>query len=321
MRTFKTNLLGMALAGLILSACSQTGMYETADLMNEQAEASKSGFRLDPFGMSGENTMAVAFPAVDCSNPENCLERDTEYTFSESYSTGIIGNQNNNKRVDATVTLNIGADNMAYYRIDYSVTRTAGSSNGDTFMYGVLNGESFGSQTIAAGKLGQGTVSGFYETASFDYTTVECGDTFSFQLTEISIQGNGVLSDTNSLLAFCPDGCENEMTAALACGATNTVTYTFYAEEAGPVVIQGGLNANATITDASSNVLTRNTTHPSVSNSNASVTRWEGDVDACQMVTVTVSWTGPASVGDWSAKRGDVTLAEVAKETVVCPSN
>lgn len=59
MKTFKTNLLGMALAGLILSACSQTGMYETADLMNEQAEASKSGFRLDPFGVGNENAMEL----------------------------------------------------------------------------------------------------------------------------------------------------------------------------------------------------------------------------------------------------------------------
>lgn len=73
MKTFKTNLLGLALAGLILGACSQTGMYETADLMNEQAEASKSGFRLDPFGMGNEN--AREYQATDCQNfcidPEN----------------------------------------------------------------------------------------------------------------------------------------------------------------------------------------------------------------------------------------------------------
>jgi len=46
-------LLGLALAGLILGACSQTGTYENADLMNEQA-ASRS-FNMTPYGSGGEN--------------------------------------------------------------------------------------------------------------------------------------------------------------------------------------------------------------------------------------------------------------------------
>ncbi|PZV86154.1 hypothetical protein CLV31_10249 [Algoriphagus aquaeductus] len=64
MRTFKTNLLGLALAGLILGACSQTATYETADLMNEQASA-KAGFNLSPFGMGGENLAISDAPCID----------------------------------------------------------------------------------------------------------------------------------------------------------------------------------------------------------------------------------------------------------------
>lgn len=79
MKTFKTNLLGMALAGLILSACSQTGMYETADLMNEQAEASKSGFRLDPFGVGNENAQVVLEPFVSCS--DYCISESGPFYF------------------------------------------------------------------------------------------------------------------------------------------------------------------------------------------------------------------------------------------------
>lgn len=67
MRTFKTNLLGLALAGLILGACSQTATYETADLMNEQASA-KAGFNLSPFGMGGENLAISDAPCIDATS-------------------------------------------------------------------------------------------------------------------------------------------------------------------------------------------------------------------------------------------------------------
>ncbi|WP_332912018.1 hypothetical protein [Algoriphagus boritolerans] len=55
MGNLKLKFLGLALVGLILGACSQTGTYETADLMNEQAAANKAGFNLTPFGMGGAN--------------------------------------------------------------------------------------------------------------------------------------------------------------------------------------------------------------------------------------------------------------------------
>jgi hypothetical protein len=122
---------------------------------------------------------------------------------------------------------------------------------------------------------------------------------------------------TYNLRDIC--GCVNTMTADLTCGATNTVKYTFFAEVAGPIVIQGGLNANAVVTTKSSVGLTENTTANGVVNSNTSVTLWEGNVAACQEVTVSVSWTGPASVGDWTAKRNDVELAGVLGSSVVCP--
>jgi len=70
----------LALAGLILGACSQTGMYETADLMNEQAEASKKGgFNLSPFGVSGENAQVVLEPFVSCS--DYCISENGPFYF------------------------------------------------------------------------------------------------------------------------------------------------------------------------------------------------------------------------------------------------
>jgi hypothetical protein len=309
MKFFKTKFLGLALVGLILGACSQMATYENADLMNEQAAANKAGFTMTPFGIGNENARAFG---ADCE--AECLTKGTAYTFTENYSTTASAG-GNSKLVKATLTVSINTSNVATYTLDMSSERTAGTTNSNVSFTGNLNGVAFNS-----GSLGGISTKRSYSTTitNVDYTGVACGDEISFSLTEVSFGDDKTLSDTNVLLAYCPEGCEDEMTADLTCGATNTVVFTFYAEEAGPVVIQGGLNAKATYISGSSNVLTQNTTHSSLDNSNASVTRWEGNVAACTAVTVTIEWSGNAEVGDWTAKRGNVTLAEILGSSVTC---
>jgi hypothetical protein len=120
-------------------------------------------------------------------------------------------------------------------------------------------------------------------------------------------------------------GCENALTAEVSCetdedGCNRHVTFTFTAEEDGPIVIQGGLTHFTTICSATATGgLVQNTTHPGVVNSEANVTRWEGDVVACEEYSVTIHWTStnddPEITGKWTAKRGEVELA------YVCPLN
>jgi hypothetical protein len=117
------------------------------------------------------------------------------------------------------------------------------------------------------------------------------------------------VSYTDYDLVFEDCGCNNELTAELTCEENRTLTITFTAEEAGPIVIQGGLTNGTHITSATSNVLTQNKGHQS-GNSNANVTRWEGDVEACEVVTITLEFTGGDGVGDWTAKRNEVVLDE-----------
>lgn len=76
--------------------------------------------------------------------------------------------------------------------------------------------------------------------------------------------------------------CENTFSAVLTCGDPKTLVVTFTSKDAGPIVIQGGLTNGTTIVDAtcSNGTLTRNLTHPSVLNSEANVTRWEGNMEA-----------------------------------------
>lgn len=49
----------------------------------------------------------------------------------------------------------------------------------------------------------------------------------------------------------------------------------------------------------------RNETHQSVQNSNSNVTRWKGDVEACEVVTITIVYSGGNGIGDLTAKRGE----------------
>lgn len=119
--------------------------------------------------------------------------------------------------------------------------------------------------------------------------------------------------------------CTNELTASVSCSndeCNRSATFSFTAEEDGPIVIQGGLTRFTTICTASaSEGLTQNTTHPGVQNSNSNVTRWEGNVIACETYTVTITWTSANDdeeiTGEWTAQRNDVVLASIAPLT--CP--
>jgi hypothetical protein len=129
-------------------------------------------------------------------------------------------------------------------------------------------------------------------------------------------------NDTYKLIPLCPTVCENELTTTLTeCEGVKTLVVTFTAVEAGPVVIQGGLTAGTNITSSSSNILTLDADHSSADGP-SNVTRWEGSVEACQLVTITITFTGGEGVDDWTAERDDDLLDEtlpIEAPTTYCP--
>ncbi len=147
-------------------------------------------------------------------------------------------------------------------------------------------------------------------TTSFNYTFADAMD-YTLQYAA----GPGGFYAPQTLTVEDCNSCENLLVAELTCGTTKTASFTFTAEEAGAIVIQGGLTSGTTINSAESNVLNKIEDHPSVINSKANVTRWEGNIEACQEVTVTITFTGGNGIGDWSAKRGEDVLGETAAES------
>jgi PKD repeat protein len=151
-----------------------------------------------------------------------------------------------------------------------------------------------------------------YQDSKTDVTTYNFTYTFTTAGTyPVRVKfGAGGYTDQLSITAAICGSCVNELTTELtSVGENRTLVVKFKAAQAGPVVIQGGLSNGAVIVDASSNVLTRDTTHNGVVNTNAAVTRWVGTVAACQEVTITIEFTGKAEVDEWTAKRGEVQLA------------
>lgn len=110
--------------------------------------------------------------------------------------------------------------------------------------------------------------------------------------------------------------CTNELNVEYSCNEPGNLNISFYAEEAGPIVIQGGLTNGTTIESMDSNILTFNQNHPSVGNSNANVTRWEGEIESCEEVTINIQFDGGNGIGDWSAKRGETVLG--SSEEIEC---
>lgn len=109
--------------------------------------------------------------------------------------------------------------------------------------------------------------------------------------------------------------CTNSFSTTLVCDEESTLNISFYAEESGPIVIQGGLTNGAVIVSAESESLNRNLIHPSVRNSNSSVTRWEGDVEACNEIIITIKFTGGNGIGEWTAKRDEIELGSSVEQS------
>jgi hypothetical protein len=183
-------------------------------------------------------------------------------------------------------------------------------------------------------------VTGSFSTSSFDYSTIECGDTFSFSLTEISNGNDGSLSGTLTQLAYCEDSCViegNEFEgAAVSCGASREANYTFGSEDGVSYFkMQGGLTAftgsNATVYINGSLVVFNSTSSDdwatgivgaytvgqrNPGNSTNRNIRVEGGLGECEDVLVRVVWTSdntdPTITGEWSVK--DAVGVELAPE-------
>lgn len=331
MKIFTKNLLGMALAGFILSACSQMATFEEADLMNEQA-AAKSGFKLDPFNVVG-NENARTYTATDCEN--FCIDpANPEYSMQTSSisnnsgpTTRVFNYTVHNTLTGFELAWNYSASNSAGRRLRITVSG-AGFTSPITYTSGPVSTTGSGSNTF-----------------TFNASWAACGEV-TIVASILDGDGNVIgsvtpVTTTYKLIGPCA-GCEidgNEFSGvANSCAQTGReAVYTYGSEEGVSYFkMQGGLtnftgdNASVyingilvvfdgTVTEGNSTWSTGTVNGFTVGqrtpggSSNRNI-RVEGGLGECSEVEVKIVWnssnTGSTITGSWSVKDvGGIDLA------------
>ena len=129
------------------------------------------------------------------------------------------------------------------------------------------------------------------------------------------------LSDSYNLYGICANkGCETSFTGeAKACGNAREAVYTFTSKDAlSNFKIQGGLTnftgADAVVTVTGGSGITQS--QWTVGGSSNRVIKVEGDIDACETITIHITWnstnSGGIITGSWSVSAGGEVAPAVA---------
>lgn len=209
-KAFKSSFWGIAFAGLLLASCSQLSTFELEDLVSEQAKSQKEGFTLSPYGNSSgnENAFILEGNIPDCeSAPCIPAERSRPVVLWGENITQTRTSGKNSKSVFLFAVLWLEPDNTAYYQIVGVSQKTSGNAQSAVFFSGTVGGYSFGSTTEKAGQYTRDPsfVEFHYTSPSFDYTTIECGDSFDLSFVETSFaeEEQVILSRTLYFIAIC----------------------------------------------------------------------------------------------------------------------
>ena len=295
MKTFTKRLLGLALVGLLLGACSQTATFEDADLMNEQAVA-KAGFKLDPFGIGNEN--ARTYAATDCE--DFCIDPENP-EYSVQTATVVEGARTVNYTVYNTLTgFNV---NWSYSSTNSAARKVRITVSGAGFS----SAKVYNSETVSSSGSGS-------HIFPFDASWAACGEvTVVAQITDNDGEVKATNTTTYNLIGECSVGCDDEFTAVTTCSedsSMRSVTFTFTAGDDAIYKIQGGLTAfiSDVIVDGASVI--------NVTGNGNNIISWTGSLDECDVKIITVTWKStngdPEIIGDWSVEKDGVKILVLA---------
>ncbi|MBA4300094.1 hypothetical protein SAMN03080617_00035 [Algoriphagus alkaliphilus] len=213
MKNFKIKFLGLALAGMVLGACSQMGTYENADLMNEQAEANKAGAKLTPLGSGNENartysaTNCVDF-CIDLVKPEYSMQTAT-ISNNSGPQTRVFTYTVHNTLTGFELAWNYDATNNAARKLRITVSG-AGFTSPQTYTSNKVQSAGNGSNSF-----------------TFDASWAACG---VVNIVAVMLDGNNVMvsapiTTTYGLIGAC-GGCDESFTYVDNGDKTYTFTYT-----------------------------------------------------------------------------------------------
>lgn len=296
MKNFKTKFLGLALAGLILGACSQTGTYENADLMNEQAVANNAGFKLTPFGSGNEN--ARTYAATDCES--FCIDPDApEY----SYQTATISNNSGSQTRVFTYTVH---NTLSGFNLNWSYAATNSAAR---ILRITVSGAGFASPKVYTSGAVQSAGNGS-NTFNFDSSWAACGAvTVVAEILEGTVVVAGPSTTTYKLIGECVVDCKENFSYNE--NEDGTITFTYIPSEDMD-------DAKVVLTFAQSAVVTIDGFSPAGATMQATL-----DLEACETYTWTATisslrctGSGQTTLNAWT----DMTVNEISKKNDDTPN-
>lgn len=263
---------------------------------NEPASSTKVSTNNVPTGT--DKSAGQIAVAGDCQ--VDCIEEGGPY-FEKPYSKTVTwGNANNP---------NVKTIDVIVYNTETDFVIKVKSTNGWSDL--VINGNSaWTNGPVAPNSWG-----------TYTYPLTSGWQACDVEAFLLQVAGNGPQASFNvsyNLIGVCP-ACETAFEGeAISCDDTREAVYTFSSVEAlSSVKIQGGLTnftgSDAVVTVVGGNMTVSQWTPGGSSNR---IIKVEGSVDACEVVTITITWnsSNPGNTeitGDWSASFGDQSL-EVA---------
>jgi hypothetical protein len=221
--------IGLLIFIFLVTSCDQISSFEDDDLSLEQIQKIEDGFHLERIKNGLENegkrfsepTGVIKSDATACQNGECFVYLENgertmgEFNFNESFSSqAVSGYLNGNIQLEYIV------NNLAYFSINYgSFLTTSSGERPEVYVTGTFlgtfndSGSKFGTTSYELEPAGDGP--DFYyseadQSSMFDYSEVECGDSFTFSIV-LSISGEEfIFSKEYFLIPICSESCDEE---------------------------------------------------------------------------------------------------------------
>jgi len=292
---FLTLLMGIVTTFVIVSCQKNDLKNEPGDNVTGKAPTSI---------VQQETTTPVILP--DCNT--NCIAPGGPYVESTGSQTQTWGNsQDPHWKTVSYVAYNTATSFVV------SVTFTHSGGNASNTVKVTAFGSPQSVNTLASGA-----------TATFTFalpTGWNACDNVPFTIYQEGQNSPMNLSYSYNLYGVCANkGCETSFTGeALACGTAREAIYTFTSKDAlSNFKIQGGLTnftgADAVVTVTGGSSITQ--TQWTVGNSSNRIIKVEGDIDACETITIHITWnstnSGGVITGSWSVSAGGEVAPAVA---------
>jgi len=294
MKTTRTLAMLMAfIATFVIVSCKKTDLSKSESAENASANSSANSIIVNS---------VPSVPLPDCN--AQCIDPGGPYIQATDFYTHYYGNHSK------TVSY-VAYNTPTSFVVEVTFVHSGGNASNTVSVTAIGPAQSVA--TLASGA-----------TAIFTFalpTGWNACDNVPFTIRQEGQAAPISMSASYNLYGVCANrGCETSFTGeAIACGNAREAVYTFTSKDAiSNFKIQGGLTnftgADAIVTVTGGRGITQS--QWTVGGSSNRVIKVEGDIDACETITIRITWnstnSGGIITGSWSVSAGGEVAPAVA---------